>query len=477
MKRLPLITAALFAILFVIYFSWFDIVRHHKTNSTRFDLGNVEHVEWNLVHGRGFTETDPYGTSTVSRFAFHADPFLMVLAPFYMVFPRTETLLVLQVLAVGSGGLALFFIGRKILSPWWGTLFSFLYIVNPATHWATIFDIHAVTFATPLILWAVLAAMNKRYWWTLGLVMLAMMTKEEIGLGLMAIGIYVWWRQGQPTWGSILTFIPLFWSLAMLLVVVPHYRDLTAGGGEIYQTVFGTGAKDIIIGGLTHPVKFLHQLLAHQNLVMAAQLLAPLGFISLGSLWSFGAIPDYAINGLSLKPAQHLVISHYTSGLTPWLFVGAVMMTAWIVQHIQQRINLPHDQRTLVVALVVWLLGWSGYSAWAIGPLPGAQHDASSIVKWRNDYAAPIAKWGKIIPTQASVSVTNDVGAHFARRENFYSFPLGVDQSDYVVVLEHHATPVVASDEEVSAKIAQLRIDSAWTILERSGDLTVLKHR
>lgn len=477
MKRVPLLVAVALTVAMAMYFSWFDMARHNKTNSSRFDLGNVEQVEWNLIHGRGFVATDPYGTSTISRFAFHADPFLIVLAPLYATFPETSTLLLLQAAAVASGALAVFFIGRKLLSPTWGMMFSLLYVVNPAIHWATIFDVHAVTFATPLILWAAWAAISKKYWWTIVLVVLAMTTKEEIGLGVVLIGLYVWWRQKNMKWGSVLTFVPLIWSLLMFFVVLPHFRHLSAGSGEVYQTVFGTGAKEAMMGLLQRPLKFFHQLLAHQNLTMAFQLLAPLGFLPLLSWWSFGALPDYSINALSLKPAQHLIMSHYTSGLTPWLFVGLIMTITWLVKTVWPKLKLDHDRRTLTFALVVWLLGWSGYSAWAVGPLPGAKHDNSPVATWHNDYAAPVARWEEIIPTSASVSVTNNVGSHFAWREHFYSFPLGVEQSDYVVVLEGHATPVVAAQDQVITRVSQLKNDPNWQVLEKRGDLTVLRRR
>ncbi len=476
MKKISLIGAVLLSLVFAAYFSWFDIVRHQKTNSTRFDLGNVEQLEWNLIHGRGFVSTDPYGTATISRFAFHADPFLIALAPFYVLAPRTEALLILQAVAVASGAIAVWLIGKKLLSDWWGLLFTALYIINPAIHWATMFDVHAVTFATPLILWAAWCALSKRYWVTFILVGLAMMTKEEIGLGLALIGIFVWWRQRNKIWGPILTLLPLIWSLAMLFFVLPHYRGLSAANGEVYQTVFGPGAMNVVTGALHHPVTFAHQLLSKQNLTMAFQLVSPLGLLPLLSWWSVGGVPDYGINALSLKPAQHLVISHYTSGLTPWLFLGAMMTVGWLLKHVWPKVKLEHDRKSLSLGLAAWLLGWSAYSAWAIGPLPGAKNDNSAVVRWRNDYAASVRVWENFIPSSAAVSVTNDIGSHFARREHVFSFPLGVDQSDYVIVLEHHATPVVATDVEVSAKISALRHDSTWEVLQQQGDLTVL-HR
>ncbi len=474
MKRWPLFVTLGLIVIFVGYFTWFDFGRHAKTNSGRFDLGNVEQIAWNVTHGHGFTMTDPYGTAQVSRLAFHADPFLLLLTPFYMVVPRTETLLLLQVLMVASGALAVFFISRRILKDdRWGVLFSAIYLLNPGLNWATIFDVHAVTFATPIILWALWAVISKRYWATLIFVVLAMLTKEEVGLMLVAVGIYTWLVQKNKSWGLILIFVPLLWSLAMFFIVLPHFRLLTGGGDEVYRSAFGTGALSIVAGAIKRPLVFLHYLFARQNMVYGWQLFSATGIWGLFSPWWLAALPEYAINALSLKPAQHLIISHYTSGLTPWLMMSVMAGTAWISARLSKRFSL----RPVNIVLVIWLIGWTGYGVWTTGPLPLTPHDQTKFVTWSNPYAAPVRQWAKLIPTSAKVSVTNDIGSQFATRQYLYSFPFGVEQSDYVVVLENHTTPVVATNQEVSAAVAQLRQNPHWQVLEHTGDLTVLKRQ
>lgn len=474
MTRWPMIMTVALVAAFAIYFSWFSIGRHWKINSGRFDLGNVEQVVWNVSHGHGFTMTDPYGTAQVSRLAFHADVFLFGLVPFYLVAPHTETLLMLQVLAVVSGAIATYLIGREIFGrDWWGTLFAVMYLFNPGLQWATIFDFHAVTFAAPLVLWAVWFVLNKRYWWALVFVVLAMTTKEEIGLSLWAIGIYVWYWQRQRRWGGWLMGVPLLWSLTMLFVVLPMFQAQSAATGEVYRSVFGTGAGNILLGILKHPLTFVHALLAHQNLVYAWHLSTATGWLGLAGLWWLGAAPEYIINALSLKPAQHLIISHYTSGVTPWLIVSVIIGTWWIVRELSRRVR-----NTIVEsATAVWLIGWLAYAVWATGPLPHTPNDQTKFATWNNPYAQTVRTWANNIPSSAAVSATNNVGAQFARREHLYSFPLGSAEADYIVVLEGHATPVVATQAEVTEAMGKLLSDPKWVIVQRQGDLTILKRK
>lgn len=474
MRRWPTIVAVTLTMIFVVGFSWFDLGRHWKTNSGRFDLGNVEQTIWNVIHGHGFALTDPYGTVQVSRLAFHADVFLLILVPFYAVFPTTETLLLLQVLVVASGAIAVYLIGQQVFGrQWWGTLFATVYLFTPGVQWATIFDVHAVTFATPLILWAAWLAMRQRYGWTMVMIVLAMTTKEEIGLGLLAIGLYVWLWQRRPRWGIWLTTVPLVWSLAMFFLILPLFHVQSSANGEVYQSVFGNGAASIMLGALKHPLQFLHQLFTHQNLVYGWQLVSASGLFGLLSPWFLAATPEYVINALSLKPAQHLIISHYTSGLTPWLLVSAIVGAWWV----SQRLSLRFRNSFVESGLLIWFIGWLTFTVWTTGPLPGTPHSQLKFASWQNPYAQPMREWAKKIPTSASVSVTNNVGAQFAKREQLYSFPQGYETADYVVVLEGHATPVVASQTQVSELISVVRSDPRWEVLEQQGDLTVLRRK
>ena len=120
---------------------------------------------------------------------------------------------------------------------------------------------------------------------------------------------------------------------------------------------------------------------------------------------------------------------------------------------------------------------WLAWAAWQTGPLPGAQRDHTKVVKWRNVYAATVRDWSNRIPTTAAISVTNNIGSQFARREYLYSFPLGLEFADYLVVLEDHAQPVVATQSDVSKRIAVLRSDPGWRILTHERELTVLQRR
>lgn len=472
MKRWPLIATVVLTALFVAAFSWFTIGSFHKLNIHRFDLGNVEQVVWNVVHGHGLTMTDPYGTATVSRFAFHVDPFLALLALPYAVWPSTVTLLIIQVLAVGSGIVAAYFLGRHIIGrDWAGLVAAALYVGSATVQWTTIFPIHAVTFALPMTLWMVVAALKKRWWWMLSLGVLIALTKEQAGLSVALFGLWLLFVKRQRRWGLVMTVVPLLWSAVAMFVLIPAYRGATTARAEVYSTTFGSDIGTIISTAVKHPGGFIRTVVSRTNIGMVGRLLSTTGGLSLGNPLALAAAPDVLINALSAKPQQHELKFQYNDLVYPWLLIGTLLTWAMI-----ERRATRWPARLVRGVLSAWVLGWCAVSAYAFGPLPGTPNDRLRFVTWRNEYVAPVSRVKEIIPATASVSATNNLGAQFAQRERLYTFP-NVGGADFVLVWERHGSAAVATDAEVAAKLAELRADPTWQALVQTGELTVLRRQ
>jgi hypothetical protein len=228
----------------------------------------------------------------------------------------------------------------------------------------------------------------------------------------------------------------------------------------------GDTASEIVKSAIAQPERLIQVWLNREGLSYAWQLLVPNGVLPVGGWWSVVATPEATLNRISLKPAQQLIFSHYTAGIVPWLTLGSIWCVAWIVHRWPGRTWWP-------TVILGWVAVAAGYSAYTYGPLPGALLDHSRFATWRNDYVQVVRYWARTIPATAAVSVTNNIGSQFARRQKLYSFPLGIDQADYLVILQGHATPVVASQEEVTLAVEALERDDAWQRVERRGDLTV----
>lgn len=464
--------AALVA-MFAISLSWYTVTAWQKTNIHRFDLGNVEQVVWNVTNGHGFVMTDPYGTASVSRFAFHSDPFLLLLVPWYAIWPATETLIIFQILALASGIIAAALLGRRVIhSSAAGLVAGLAYVLSVPVLWAAIEPVHAVSFALPLILWLVWATEAKRWWLMVIFSLLLITTKEQVGL---AVGLFAVWLiivRHQRRWGLAVMLPGLAWSLFSFLWLMPHYRPLASQSAEVYQSVLGNSASAVIRGAVTKPLTTAKTILGGSSRQYIIQLIGTTGGLALLNPISLAAVPDMVINGLSSKPQQHQLMFHYHGSLWPWLFVGTLFGWAWLVRWAPVR-----WRSKLQIAIPVWFLLATALSAYLYSPLPGAKYDRLRFATWRNTYAPLIRDLTTSIPADARLSTTNNVGAHFARRRNLYLFPNGVQQADYLIVLTKHGPPVIATEDEVAAALAEVREDPAWEQVQQTGELTVLRRK
>ncbi len=96
------------------------LLRYDTFKATAFDLGNMDQVLWNTIHGRWFQFTnqaiDWYGPPT--RLALHFEPIILLLSLLYAFHADPRILLVFQSASLASGALPVFLLTRKYLPEW-----------------------------------------------------------------------------------------------------------------------------------------------------------------------------------------------------------------------------------------------------------------------------------------------------------------------------------------------------------------------
>src|SRR5262245_48579630 len=136
----------------------FATVRNHYIHFriARYDLGNMVQAVWSTAHGRPLAMTDGLTGEQIVRFAYHVDPILALLAPLWIVAPSPLTLVAVQVVAIASGALPVFWLARKHLaSEAAAGLLALAYLAYPWTAWAAVDVFHPVSLVLPLLLYAV----------------------------------------------------------------------------------------------------------------------------------------------------------------------------------------------------------------------------------------------------------------------------------------------------------------------------------
>jgi uncharacterized membrane protein len=447
---------AAYATLFV-----FAAVIHYTIFETpQADLGHMVQTVWNTQHGHFLEATSQHGHLR-SRLGYHVDPFLLVFVPLLWIWSSPLLLPVLQVLAVASGALPVFWLARKHLdSPRAGVHFALAYLLYPATQFNAFTitsSFHSVAVAVPLVLYAIWFLDEDRLVAFSAVALLAFTTKEEIPLAVGCLGIWYAVRKGRRLFGLAVFAVGLAVTLFNFIWVIPHFSPSGADpfAGR-YRAVGGTP------GGIAHklftdPGAIVHEVATGHKAAYLVLLLAPfLGLWLLEPLLFLGAVPDLAINLLSSFSDQTVVKFHWTGGIVPFVVAASIFGAKRFKRHADH--------------LTLWV--FAGAAAVAIySPITLASPDVRLL---GSPLVAAKAHAVGLIPGGVPVSTSNQLGSHLSERSDIESFP-------YVV----HARLIVLDVNDTSygdpagykRLVQKYESDAAWRIVFSSHGVVVLHKR
>src|SRR5579864_8022479 len=314
------------------------ILRYDTFKATAFDLGNMDKVLWNKIHGRLFQFTneaiDWYGPPT--RLAIHFEPIILPLSLLYVFHADPRILLVFQTLALASGALPVFLLTRRYLREWpiLAALMAMAYLLSPALLGVNIFDFHPVALATPLLLYAVLALTYKRYVWFLIACVLAAACKEDVPLTIAVFGILVIWKYKLPRLGITLMIGGVLWSFLAFKVIMPHfYPGVQANNFWYRYEALGSSPGAAIANILVHPWILFTTFFTLDRLYYMAGLVRSVGFLPLlAPEWLLPILPGLAINLLSTDPLLYSGVYQYNATIIPFIMIAAIHGTRRLIQ-------------------------------------------------------------------------------------------------------------------------------------------------
>lgn len=433
--------------------------------TSQFDLGNMDQVVWNTVHGNFFQMTSPTNAVHELRSAIHADFLLLAFAPFYALWQDPRILMILQVLVDASGAWPLYWYARRRISQRAAAGAALAYLVYPSLLWSIMFDVHAVVVATPLLLWAFWAA-HERRWWIYGLtVLLALASKEEVGVTVALLGLYVAW-QLRPRWIGWLTFVVgLGTSVAMLALVIPASRHASGHFALSFYSEYGSSLGQITKDVLLHPWIVWPKFTSLTSLGYMSLLLWPFAFVSLlGWPVLLIALPELGVNLLSSYSNQQTIYYQYTAVITPFVLLGAV--EGW------RRLSRWCSRRPRILAVARWIIFAAFVSnIYLWSPLPGLHYSADALNGFRpSPYRQSVASLKRLIPAEDKLAVTNNIAPHFSQRPYEWAYDNHLELADGIVILATRpfddATILQLKDD-----VARLQTDKQWRLAFHDRDL------
>ncbi len=458
---------AAYALLFVLG----AVAVYRSYQWSRLDLGDMTQAVWATAHGHPLRVSTSAGQEFV-RLGAHVDPFLVLLAPLWWLWSSPLMLLVAQVVAVAAGALPVYWLGRRHLrSEPAAAGFALAYLLAPATQYTALTNSgpHPVSFATPLILYAIWFLDGDRLVPFAVCALLAASTKEEIPVAVGCLGLWYAFARGRRRAGLTIFALGLALTVVDFAVVIPHfsptgtspfagrYADVGGSPGGMVRTLF------------THPGAYVHTLGSWHKLKFLGFVLGPfVGLWALEPLLALGALPDLAVDLLSSKPEQSSIVFQYTAGIVGFLAAASVLGAARLGRRAELRRGVLRPGALALLALLVGgaLVNIQTPLRRSIRDLPQT-HGSNAV------HAAKAHALG-LIPAGVPVTATNKLAGYLSERRTIYVFP-HVGAARWAIL--EHDDPTYGKRAKELAALETIEASPRWRTVYAKEGVVVLRKR
>ncbi len=314
---------------YTLWMSDLTVLRYTSFTATAFDLGNLDQVIWNTLHGHLFqwtNQSDNYYGPPI-RLAQHVEPIILPLSLLYLSRSDPRTLLIFQALVLATGTLPVFLLTRRYLPTWplFAVIIAATYLFSPALLGENLYDFHPVSLATPLILYAFLALVYRRYAWFLTACILAMACKEDIPFTMALFGVLIIWKYKLPRLGTLLIVIGLIWFSLAFFVVMPHFLGAKNNNFWYRYAELGPTPLAAVKNILYQPWILFPYFFTLNRVYYLASLFRSTSFLALlAPEWLLPIVFSLAINLLSADGSLYSGIYQYNATIIPFILLATI---------------------------------------------------------------------------------------------------------------------------------------------------------
>ena len=271
------LVAAALTLLAAAGYSAISLYRHDHFASNAFDLAVQDQTVWGYSRYE-FIYNTVLGIPNLLGDHFH--PILIVLAPFMWAWNSASVLLVAQGMLLALAGIPIYLWGERELGPLGGVAFQAAYLCFWGVLAGVVYDFHHVAFAVPAISLALYATLTRRNVLLIPALAVAMLTREDVALTLIALGFYILVIQRRWRLGAAVMGVNTVWFGLLLGVIIP-----ALGGGVSYRhwtyDALGAGPLSAASYVVRHPLASLQLLFSPPDKVR----------VWVGSFLAFALLP------------------------------------------------------------------------------------------------------------------------------------------------------------------------------------------
>ena len=320
-------------------------LHRYYTFYTSYDQGLFNQLFWNTLRGNWFQSSLTSANSVASledgripivSFLHLGQHFVLdflLWMPLYALFPHPVTLIVLQAVLMTLGGVVLYALARHYLSSQlslWivGSYYGAIAVISPT--FANFYEQCQI----PLFTFGCLLALEKQRWaWFWLCVLLVLGLREDAGIILFGIGVYLILSRRHP-WAGLAVCLVSFGYMAFVTnVIMPRISEDTSRlylahrFGQFVDTPNPT-TMQVLWGMVTKPIALLSSLFLplDRSLSYLAAHALPLAFVPAfsASAWTIAGFPLLALLLQSGKSALAINL-RYALAVVPGVFYGAIL--------------------------------------------------------------------------------------------------------------------------------------------------------
>ncbi len=426
------------------------LYRHYSFYDS-YDQGIFNQLFWNSIQGRLFEGSLSSSLSTnvlnagqvpevfYHHLGQHFNPIFLLWLPLYAVFPGIITLILIQVSLMTASGLVLYALARQYLIPQISAMIAISWYGANTVIGPTLGNFHDYN-SLPLMLFTLFLALEKKWWWLFsGMAILTLAVREDAGVALFSVGVYLIFSRRYPRIGLAICTLSLSYILIVTNLIMPQFsadvsqRMIVERFGQ-YTDEQPTSTIEAILAIITHPDKIFQEIFSRfpDKIRYLLGHWLPLAFIPAISVdaWLISSFPLLQI--MLMKGHSVLAINiRYVMLIVPGFFYGTIL---WWSKHPDafkssikwSNFSIPRRRFwQFCIGLSLFFTVTSNPNQTLSFLLPDA------IIPWV--HINPIRQWEHIsqihqvldqIPTQTSVSATNFLIPPLSDRRAIVRFPL-----------------------------------------------------
>lgn len=309
---------------YVVFVSIHTILNHRSLETGAYDLGLQENVLWNILHGDFL-----FSSLMDSHYlGVHTSLVLLPVAVVYAIFPATETLLVLQTIAIAMAAWPLFLLARRMLgNDSQAFVVGLIWLTHPAVAGGNFYDFHATVFA-PILAFSALYFRQCRRWLPFWIfIALLLMVKEDQSILVVLLGVLTLVEGDRRRgWSLVITGVAAY--IVLQHGVIPYFAGQDHSYTWYYTEMipYGEGPRGLVTTVLLNPIHSLTVALTKAKTLYLFQLFAPLIFLPFltGRGW---LLMSYGLASalFATRPALTQLGFHYALPLLSVAFFAALL--------------------------------------------------------------------------------------------------------------------------------------------------------